>query len=92
MAYYDRDPNNFAKKVRVVNPNNQSARFRDDTHKILSAVAFHCESGQNDPIYPTARWEPTKISELEKTITKKIKKVAEEINISKFGLFIKITY
>ena len=87
MAFYNRDKNHFsqAKRVCVVNPMHQSARFRDDTHKILSAVAFHCDSGYDDSGYRTVRWEPTKISELEETITAKIKKVADETNKGKFS-------
>ena len=89
MAFYNRGKDRFgsAKPVCVINPTHQSARFRDDTHKILSAVAFHCESGYDyNPHGRDVRYEPTKISELEETITAKIKQVADETNRSKFSL------
>ena len=90
MAFYNREPRGGPESVCVINPNFQSARFRDDTHKIQSAVAFRCGSTRvvSEPrgtgyLVPC---EPTKISELEETITAKIKKVAEETNICKFSL------
>ena len=88
MAFYNRGQDRFgsAKPVCVINPTHQSARFRDDTHKIVSAVVFHCESGYDDSGYRMVRYEPTKISELEETITAKIKQVADETNISKYSL------